>query len=32
MNGGDHQTMSDDDRAVRMNELALQGRCCTSNT
>ena len=24
-----HKPMTDDDRAARMNELALQGRCCT---
>jgi len=25
----DHRAMTDDERAERMNELALQGRCCT---
>ena len=26
---GEARPMTDDERAARMNELALQGRCCT---
>jgi len=29
MTAGDPRAMSGDERAARMNELALQGRCCT---
>ena len=29
MNGDAHGPMTHDERAARMNELALQGRCCT---